>query len=133
MIQLTPSKPRLVRNLEHIEEPLTLVENAAKMAVHNLNESMRRFWEKSDEEIEEMLNHQGLEGIERIFTAHHGYGSMLNQLLADRVIDEPRVNLTRPRDFTVDSDTGRISLVPLPEPEPETNLDTTLNPDNLNL
>ncbi|MCE5310440.1 MAG: hypothetical protein LLG20_22615 [Acidobacteriales bacterium] len=116
MIQLTPSKPRLVLNLEHIEEPLTLVENATKMAVHNLNESMRRFWEKSDEEIEEMLNHHGLVGIEQIFTAHYTYGSMLNQLLADRGIAEPRVNLTRPRDFTVDQATGRITLVPLPEP-----------------
>lgn len=114
MIIIAPSKDRLTRNLDWIEEPVLLAENAVKMAITNFNESMRRFWSLSDEEIEEIFNHHGLEGITRIFTAHYAYGSMFNQILADRGIQEPRVNLIRPRDYTVDAQTGRISLIPLP-------------------
>jgi hypothetical protein len=117
-IQLIPQKTQLEINLAAIDAPLVLVENCVKTAIHNLNDSFSKFWNLPDDQIEEIMNSQGIEKLQSIFEAHFRYANEFNTLLENRGIDQPRAITSKPREITVDQN-GIISLVPLPTPEPQ--------------
>ena len=115
-IQLIPQKTQLEINLAAIDAPLILVENCVKTAIHNLNHSFSKFWNLPDDQIEEIMNSQGIEKLQSIFEAHFRYANEFNTLLENRGIDQPRAITTKPREITVDGN-GIITLVPLPQPD----------------
>jgi len=116
-IKLAKSKTQFDLNLEAIDEPLSLLSNKIVSAVHDLNTSFNALWSLDDDSIEEILNYFGIETVIGVFTAHWQTGTALNQILEARGIPEPRATVSKPRDFTVNPETGEIKLVPLPEPE----------------
>lgn len=127
---------RLQTNLQSIDAPLVLVENYVKGAIHAFNQSMDVFWNLPDEELLEVLNHQGplavlgsetwdvMTGqvteppVKGIFPAHAEYAGYLNLLLEERGISEPRAVIGMRKQITLNPQ-GLFEIVPAPEPEPE--------------
>lgn len=118
MITITNSQTKLEENLQKIDAPLKHLENWTRNCIFSLNASFNAFWSLSDAEIEEIMNAKGIVELQEIFEAHFKYANGFNQLLEDRGISFPRAVTVKPREITVDEN-GVISLVPLPQVQPE--------------
>lgn len=116
MINILPPKDRVTSNLERVESPIILIERRMKANVHDLNDAYRALWDLSDEEIEEIVNSQGIPWFTELLTQHATHAAMFNAILASRGISEPQAITGLPREFAVD-ESGVFHLVPIPEPE----------------
>jgi hypothetical protein len=119
-IVLTPEKTRLESNLERLESPLVLLSNKVASSVSDLNTAFNNLWTLSDEEILEIANHFGPQRMLEIFESHYRVGNYLNEICSLRGIENVSCITTKPRDFTVDPETGIISFYvePVVVPEP---------------
>lgn len=121
MIKILPQTSRLYQNLSKIDAPIKRIEKRVASSINDLNESFQSFWSLPDEEINEILEHHGIEGIQIIFGAHNANGTFFNQLLESRNISSPRAILTVPRELEVVN--GNFKVVPIPEPINEEDTD----------
>jgi hypothetical protein len=115
MIKIIPDPTTLDANLVRINKPIDRIAKRTIANIHDLNESFQAFWNLPDDQINEILNHHGIEATQAIFGVHNVNGAAFNKLLEDRGISTPRVILTAPRELQIVD--GNLQVVPLPEPE----------------
>lgn len=113
MIHISPLTSRLHDNLSKIDAPIKRIEKRITACINDLNESFNAFWSLPDDQINEILENLGIEGIQNIFKAHDTNGNFFNQLLESRGVSSPRTILVVPREIEIIN--GNFQVVPLPE------------------
>jgi hypothetical protein len=110
-------KTTLEINLGKISELISTNVNIFAAGAKSLNNTLRGFWGLPDAELEELLNRMGLAKVNEIFTAHNYAATSVNKILDDAGYDGERAITVPLREFTIDSETGYISIVPVEAPQ----------------
>lgn len=127
-IKFTNEKSRLDNNLSTLEGFLTSMDTQVTGAAKQLNAALDWFWNRPDEEIEEILNFYGPVGVQQVFGQHAEKAAMLNAILSTRGL--PQIaKIGAQKEVAVDPDTGMFSVVPLSESLAN---EAITSPDSLN-
>jgi hypothetical protein len=110
ILQLSPQKSQLELDLESINEPLIRIENRTKANVHDLNESIDKFWSLPDDRLLNILNILGPEKAQNIFNAQDSYAESFNSLLNDRGITNILAKIGTQKELTINNQ-GLFELV----------------------
>jgi hypothetical protein len=108
----------LDKNLNRIKELISVSVSTFAASAKSLNNTLGGFWNLPDSELEELLNRMGIQKVAEVFTAHNFAANSVNKILDDAEYEGERAITTALREFTVDPETGYISIVPIPEFEP---------------
>jgi hypothetical protein len=104
-------KTTLDRNLSKINELISTNVNIFAAAAKSLNNTLRGFWALPDAELEELLNLMGVIKVSEVFTSHNYAALSINKILDDAGYDGERAITGPLKEFTIDSETGYISIV----------------------
>jgi hypothetical protein len=115
--QLLPQTP-LERNLSNVSKAADATVAYGRLWAQSLTAAHAAVWSLETSELEQMLNHIGIEGVTRLVGLQTATAQGINQALA-AAGDPYRVPETPGREFTVNPQTGYITVTPLPEPEQE--------------
>lgn len=104
-------KTTLDRNLGKINDLIATNVNVFAAGAKTLNNTLNQFWGLPDAELEELLNEMKLAKVNAVFIAHNYAATSVNKILDDSGYEGERAITVPLKEFTIDAETGYISIV----------------------